>query len=330
MVTGHRPNNLGGAYALSDALNQRLGHEMRDFILRHGEKAEKVELIQGGALGADTIFALVGLKLKTQFPGKYTLETAVPCKNQDSKWNKTAKQIYEGIIAASDKITAVTNGDYTQGCMEKRNHYMVNQMTENDRILAIWTGATGGTYECICYALSKGHNVYVINPMDNWKKGVLTPNDKERILSIGGAQVQTKYSSSALINPNEVLKLANREGNKQHILEINTSTIRYAGPGRLDISRKSGDAVFAPTWDMVNGYKACLINTQEYTTEYYELMRQSYKNNFKRWMEVLSMNSVTLCCYCPPTEFCHRHLLVDILTKVASRHGVKVEYKGEI
>ena len=38
-------------------------------------------------------------------------------------------------------------------------------------------------------------------------------------------------------------------------MQIHTSTIRYAGQDRLDVTVKSGDQTFAPTWEMVMGYK---------------------------------------------------------------------------
>ena len=83
----------------------------------------------------------------------------------------------------------------------------------------------------------------------------------------------------------------------------------------LDITVKSGDKAFAPTWKMVMGAREGKISQEEYTRQYYYLMRQSYCQNRGRWDEVLAMNEVILACYCRADSFCHRYLLRDMLMK---------------
>jgi len=92
----------------------------------------------------------------------------------------------------------------------------------------------------------------------------------------------------------------------------------------LDITVKSGDKAFAPTWKMVMGSKQDRITDEEYASQYTELMRQSYKTNTQRWNEVLNLDEVILACYCKADSFCHRYLLKDILVKCGA------EYVGEI
>jgi len=89
-------------------------------------------------------------------------------------------------------------------------------------------------------------------------------------------------------------------------------------PRYLDITVKSGDRAFAPTWKMVMGTRNSWegrISQEEYTRQYYDLMRQSYRQNRGRWDEVLAMNEVILACYCRAGSFCHRYLLKDMLMK---------------
>ena len=49
----------------------------------------------------------------------------------------------------------------------------------------------------------------------------------------------------------------------------------------LDITVKSGDKAFAPTWKMVMGSKQGKITDEEYTHQYTELMRKSYTQKFR-------------------------------------------------
>lgn len=103
-----------------------------------------------------------------------------------------------------------------------------------------------------------------------------------------------------------------------------TSTIRYRGDDKLDISRKSSTEgeIFAPSWQMINGIKNNIISEKEYVRLYKQLMRESYKKNNK-WKDFLNRDKLVLCCYCTPLTFCHRYILADIFMKLGC------EYKGE-
>lgn len=98
----------------------------------------------------------------------------------------------------------------------------------------------------------------------------------------------------------------------------------------IDITVKLGDKTFAPTWDMVRGHKSKTLSDEDYTEMYYQLMRESYKKNKSRWLEVMNMEVVTFPCFCSDDGFCHRFLLVDIFRKLCEHHNVPFEYLGEI
>ena len=98
-----------------------------------------------------------------------------------------------------------------------------------------------------------------------------------------------------------------------------TTDLRY-----LDTTVKSGDKTFAPTWEMVMGHKKEQISDEQYTREYYTMMRGSYRRNLPRWDEVLSMDEVILACYCRADEFCHRYLLAEMLVRCGGK------FEGEI
>ena len=112
-------------------------------------------------------------------------------------------------------------------------------------------------------------------------------------------------------------------------MKIHTSTIRYAGQDRLDITVKSGDRAFAPTWEMVMGYKNGSISATEYRKLYIALMRVSYVEHKQRWLEVLGMDNVTFCCYCRAGDFCHRAILAELFAAVGKANNVPVEVCGE-
>ncbi|AUR89251.1 protein of unknown function DUF488 [Vibrio phage 1.121.O._10N.286.46.C4] len=97
----------------------------------------------------------------------------------------------------------------------------------------------------------------------------------------------------------------------------------------LDVTVKSGDKTFAPTWDFLMEYKKDK-DEQKYVDKFIPLMRESYKSNTASWMELINKKEVALACYCRAGQFCHRHLLVDILEKLCNHHGINFERGGEL
>ena len=100
-------------------------------------------------------------------------------------------------------------------------------------------------------------------------------------------------------------------------------TGRIGQHGGLDITVKSGNKAFAPTWDMVMGHKRGTVSDAEYVERYYALMRRSYREHRAAWDELLSQDEATLLCYCAKGKFCHRTLLAEILVKLGAT------YEGE-
>lgn len=98
----------------------------------------------------------------------------------------------------------------------------------------------------------------------------------------------------------------------------------------LDVTVKSGDRVFAPTWPMVMGYKNGTLSEAQYTADYVSLMTSSYRENKERWLEVLNMGEVTLLCYCKPGAFCHRTILAQLLEATGPSLGIEVVNEGEL
>lgn len=97
----------------------------------------------------------------------------------------------------------------------------------------------------------------------------------------------------------------------------------------LDITVKSGDKVFAPTWELLMRYKGDYDEVY-YTKEYTRLMRESFKDHRQHWLELCNQDEVAIACYCKAGNFCHRYILVDFLRKVCESEGIDFKYEGEI
>jgi len=82
------------------------------------------DFISGGALGFDQVAASL-IIAKKEMGKKIRIIFALPCKNQDELWTDAQKRLYHGILAEADEVIYVSE-EYTNGCMKKRNHYMVD------------------------------------------------------------------------------------------------------------------------------------------------------------------------------------------------------------
>jgi len=102
-----------------------------------------------------------------------------------------------------------------------------------------------------------------------------------------------------------------------------TTQYSYKGPDRLDVTVKTGIKAFAPTWEMVLGYKSGILSKQKYEEQYIALLTRSWKENRAEWEKLLRMSEVTLVCFCKPGNFCHRVLLATVMEKCG------FVYKGE-
>lgn len=110
-----------------------------------------------------------------------------------------------------------------------------------------------------------------------------------------------------------------------HTIQI--ANIKSLPPGTqvIDITVKSSKPpwnIFAPTWEMVGDYKIGRLSENEYTEKYMDLIRSRYRANKRVFRQLIQMaldGDVALACYCDPSQFCHRHLLVAILLTIEPR-----------
>lgn len=155
--TGHRPNSLPWGNKESSKGGKLFKKNLQKVVITAIDKGY-LFFISGMAMGIDIIAAELVLKLKKKHPN-IKLECALPCLNQTRLW-KDEKYLkrYKKIIDKADSVTYVSNTNYFNGCMQKRNKYMVD---ESSLLLAFFNGQGGGTKSTIDYAKSK--NLEIIN-----------------------------------------------------------------------------------------------------------------------------------------------------------------------
>lgn len=110
-------------------------------------------------------------------------------------------------------------------------------------------------------------------------------------------------------------------------LLVHTARISYAGPDRLDVTRKSGDPTFAPSRRILGPmlrlrFAGLHVDAErawpKYVADYTAEMRTSYREHRAAWDALLARGSVTLLCYCVDPQHCHRTVLAEILGKLGA------------
>lgn len=154
-VTGHRPDKIYGYNIYTDSW-RILKDKLKEILIRNNCD----EAITGMALGVDTVFALAVLELQNE-GYKIKLHCAIPCQGHASVWRKESVDLYNYILRQADIVKLVTDAPYQTWMMQKRNEYMVDLA---DKIIAVWDGSKGGTYNCVQYAYRCKKDVIRIIP----------------------------------------------------------------------------------------------------------------------------------------------------------------------
>lgn len=113
------------------------------------------DFIVGGALGFDTIAAECILNLKNKYPN-IKLHLYLPCYNQYSYWSDEDKYKWHMLASQADDYKYITESDYVDGCMHKRNHAMVDDAYYGLAYCLLERSGTGAT---VRYAEQKGRIV---------------------------------------------------------------------------------------------------------------------------------------------------------------------------
>ncbi len=112
------------------------------------------DFISGGAMGFDQIAASL-IIAKKETGQKIRLVFALPCKNQEELWPAEQKKLYYNLLTEADEIIYVLE-EYRNGCMKKRNRYMVDR---SSYCICALLRPLSGTDQTVRYAKQRGLTV---------------------------------------------------------------------------------------------------------------------------------------------------------------------------
>ena len=139
--TGHRIISSEHLNAVKARLERQINRLTENGIYR---------FIAGGARGFDTLAAETVLSLKETRP-QIQLVLALPCRNQTKGWASADRARYEQLLHQADEVHYLAE-DYDNGCMMRRNRFMV----DNSRCCIFYlTYMQSGTYKTVEYAMEQ-------------------------------------------------------------------------------------------------------------------------------------------------------------------------------
>ncbi|MDD4772324.1 MAG: SLOG family protein [Eubacteriales bacterium] len=110
----------------------------------------------GGALGFDMAAAITVINLRYEHPA-LSLFLALPCRDHMLRWEQKQKIRFGTVMDRADGVILVTDTTYENGCMMRRNRYMVDRAAY---CIAWYDGRPGGgTRYTMKYAAARGRTV---------------------------------------------------------------------------------------------------------------------------------------------------------------------------
>lgn len=147
--TGHRPDKIGG-YRYCD-LHEKIKTSISEVLI----SLKPTKVISGMALGVDQLACDVCLKLNIP------IIAAVPFQGQEKIWPEESKKYYHSLLERCCEVKYVSPPGYAAWKMIERNKWMVDN---SDTLIAVWNGSSGGTKQCVEYAVFKSKKIIYINP----------------------------------------------------------------------------------------------------------------------------------------------------------------------
>lgn len=150
--SGHRriPNDNTGY-----DLNNPCAYYVKNWLIKILQEQAPSKCISGVALGFDQVAAETCIELRIPFVA------AVPCDDQDRLWQEEDKRFYKELLKQAAEVVVVSPGLYYPAAMQIRNCWLVNH---SDKIVALFDGSRGGTYNCLSYAKICNKEVIRIDP----------------------------------------------------------------------------------------------------------------------------------------------------------------------
>ena len=145
-ITGHRPKRIPSMQLVS----AQLRNAFIDLGVTH--------VIQGMAAGVDLAAARVAHQLHIPY------SCAIPWEGHHA--NKGDENKYLSVLTYCDHVWYVNDSQGYPGpqVYQERNEFMVDR---SHCVIAVWDGVkSGGTWNCIKYAMDENRPIYRINPID--------------------------------------------------------------------------------------------------------------------------------------------------------------------
>lgn len=156
MITGHRPDKLGG---YSPAVEARVRALLRPVLTWYKEHAAasgyRLEVISGMALGADQWWAAEAMDLDV------FVHAFVPFAGQESRWPDASQRAYRALLHRCVSVTVCSAGGYSASAMQTRDEQMVDRAHWH---VALWDGSSGGTANTVRYMRRQGVAPEIIHP----------------------------------------------------------------------------------------------------------------------------------------------------------------------
>lgn len=109
----------------------------------------------GMAMGTDLLAAEAALSLQSELEELQVI-AVVPFRAQSDRWSKEAQAKYDAILRIVDDVI-VLSGRYYNGCLLRRNDYMVSH---SSRLIAYFDGnPKGGTFYTVREAKRQGLDI---------------------------------------------------------------------------------------------------------------------------------------------------------------------------
>jgi len=163
-ITGYRPEKLSVSLSQGGMSMKNLEKILRAQMIEALDN-DFSTFVSGMALGTDLLFAKIAVELRAKYkPLGIKFIAALPCRDHDCNWGSRERELCRELVETADEVVLVSDSHYYDGCMAKRNRYLVDSC---DELLAIYDGQRGGTMQTVNYAKKKGIQVSIIDPSRN-------------------------------------------------------------------------------------------------------------------------------------------------------------------
>lgn len=170
--TGYRPSKLPFLSNRHNEKYSKLYDALKMEIIGMAQRGI-MDFQTGMARGIDLMCGEIVLDLQKHIDVR--LYCAIPCRDQYQGWNHEDVDLYKRILTSASGVTYISPNGYTDGCMQKRNRYLVDTA---QYLIAVYDGQRGGTMSTLNYAKKRQRTIVIINPTDYTRVELLHGNEE--------------------------------------------------------------------------------------------------------------------------------------------------------